>query len=169
MSLLTPSFGLLFWMIISFALVFGLLAKFGFPVITRMVDERKAYITQSLAHADEANRTLETIRQQSEMLIQEAQKRQQGLIKEATVEAGRIVQKAKEEASIQGRQKMEEAMLQIELQKQKALNELRAHVASLSVEIAEKILRQQLEEPGNNDRMIAQFLDDIETSDVLKN
>lgn len=169
MSLLTPSFGLLFWMIISFALVFGLLAKFGFPVITRMVNERKAHITQSLANADEANRALESIRQQSEVLINEARKHQQVLIKEATAEAGRIVQKAKEEAAIQGKLKIEEAMLQIEFQKQKSLGEMRAYVASLSINIAEKILRQQLEESENNDRMIAQFLDDIEKSDVLKN
>ena len=62
MSLLTPDFGLLFWMLLSFLIVFGLLTKFGFPVITRMVNERREYIQQSLAAADEANRRLAEIR-----------------------------------------------------------------------------------------------------------
>jgi F-type H+-transporting ATPase subunit b len=169
MSLLTPSFGLLFWMFISFAIVFLVLAKFAFPVITRSVTERKEYIQQSLTKADEANLALENIRLKSDELIQEARKRQQELIWEASAEAGRIVQNAKEEAVIQGKQKLNETLRQIEVQKQKALVELRTQVALLSVGIAEKILRKQLEDAENNNQMIAQFLDDIENSNLIKN
>jgi len=164
MSLLTPSFGLLFWMVLSFAIVFGLLAKFGFPIITQSVNERNEFIRQSLANAEEANRTLESIRQKSEELIEEARSRQQVLIKEATFEAGRIVQKAKEDAVIQGQQKIEEALRQIELQKRKAIGEMRSQVALLSISIAEKVLRQHLDKPENHEHLIAQFLDDIEKS-----
>ena len=163
MSLLTPSFGLLFWMVISFAIVFGLLAKFGFPVITRAVNERNNYIRQSLANADEANRKLENIQQESDKLINDARNQQQRLIKEATQEAGRIVLKAKEEAEMQGKIKLDEALRQIELQKRKAIEELRTQVALLSVSIAEKILRQQLDKPENHDQFLAQYLDDLET------
>ena len=169
MSLLTPSFGLLFWMVFSFAIVFGLLAKFGFPVIIHAVNERNDFIRQSLAKADEANRTLENIKQKSEELIEEARNRQQVLIKEATFEAGRIVQKAKEDAEMQGKLKMEEALRQIELQKRKAIGEIRSQVALLSVNIAEKILRQQLEKSEAHEQLIAQFIDDIENSDAIKN
>jgi F-type H+-transporting ATPase subunit b len=169
MSLLTPSFGLLFWMVISFAIVFGLLAKFGFPVITQSVNERNEFIRQSLAKADEANRTLENIKQISEELIEEARDRQQALIKEATLEAGRLVQKAKEDAIIQGKQKLDEALKQIELQKRKAIGEIHSQIALLSINIAEKILRQQLDQPEKHEQMIAQFLDDIENSNTIKN
>jgi len=169
MSLLTPDFGLLFWMTLSFAIVFGILAKFAFPVITKAVNERKEYIAQSLANADEANRTLENIRQKSEEMIDEARKRQQELIKEATVKSGLIIEKAKEDAALQGKQKLDEALRLIELQKQKALGEIRSQVALLSVGIAEKILRQQLDHSENHDRLITQFLDEIENSTVLRN
>jgi len=150
-------------MVISFAIVFGLLAKFGFPVITRAVNERNDYIRQSLANADEANRKLENIQQESDKLINDARNQQQRLIKEATQEAGRIVLKAKEEAEMQGKIKLDEALRQIELQKRKAIEELRTQVALLSVSIAEKILRQQLDKPENHDQFLAQYLDDLET------
>jgi len=169
MSLLTPSFGLLFWMVFSFAIVFGLLAKFGFPVILHAVNERNEFIRQSLEKADEANRTLESIRQKSEELIEEARNRQQALIKEATFEAGRIVQKAKEDAVMQGQQKIDEALRQIEMQKRKAIGEIRSKVALLSINIAEKVLRRQLEDAETHEQLIANFLDDIETSDAIRN
>ena len=156
-------------MVISFAIVFGLLAKFGFPVITQAVNDRNEYIRQSLSKADEANRALENIMHKSEELIAEARDRQQALIKEASFEAGRIVQNAKEEAALQGKMKMDEALRQIELQKRKAIGEIRAQVASLSVNIAEKILRQQLEKSEAHEQLIAKFLDDIENSDAIKN
>ena len=169
MSLLTPDFGLLFWMTLSFAIVFGILAKFAFPVITKAVDERREYIMQSLAKADEANRTLESIRQKSEELIDEARKRQQELIKEATTKSSLIIEKAKEDAALQGKQKLDEALRLIELQKQKALGEIRAQVALLSVDIAEKILRQQLDQESTHNRLITQFLDEIENSAAIRN
>ena len=169
MSLLTPDFGLLFWMTLSFAIVFGILAKFAFPVITKAVNERRESILQSLANADEANRTLENIRQKSEELIDEARKRQQELIKDATTKSCLIIEKAKEDAARQGKQKLDETLRLIELQKQKALGKIWSQVALLSVDIAEKILRQQLDNESNHDRLIAQFLDDIEDSDILKN
>lgn len=169
MSLLTPDFGLLFWMVISFAIVFGLLAKFGFPVITQSVDERRKYIQESLEKADEANRMLESIRQQSEQILSEARKSQQEMIKQATADATRIVQKANDEAVVQGKKRLEESLRMVELQKQKAIGEIRAQVARLSVDIAEKILRNQLSHTEDHDRLITGLLDEIENSDTARN
>ena len=76
MSLLLPDSGLLFWMLLSFGVVFAVLAKYGFPVITRMVEERKAFIDRSLSEAHEANRQLSELRRQGEQLIAEANKEQ---------------------------------------------------------------------------------------------
>lgn len=169
MSLLTPDFGLLFWMVISFAIVFGLLAKFGFPVITRSVDERRKYIQESLEKADEANRMLEDIKQQSEQILSEARKNQQEMIKQATADATLIIQNANKEAVVQGKKRLEESMRLIDLQKQKAIGEIRAQVAQLSVDIAEKILRHQLDNTENHDRLISELLDEIENSDTARN
>ena len=169
MSLLTPDIGIIFWMAVSFTIVFIILAKFGFPIITQSVNERREYFQQSLAKADEANRALESIRQQSEETISEAQKRQLEIIKQATVEADRIIQKAKDDAVVQGKQKMDEMIRLLELQKQKAVGEIRSQVALLSVSIAEKILRSQLDNKESHDRLVAQFLEELESSNVLKN
>ena len=94
MSLLTPDFGLLFWMLLSFAIVFGLLAKYGFPVITRQVDERREYIRQSLDAADEANRKLAAIKDETDAMLSAARVRQTELMKEAAAEGEKIVQAA---------------------------------------------------------------------------
>jgi len=169
MSLLTPDIGIIFWMIVSFGLVFIILAKFGFPVITRSVNERREYFQQSLAKADEANRMRENIRQQSEETINEAQKRQFEIIKHATIEADRIIQKAKDDAVIQGKQKVDEMIRLLELQKQKAIGEIRSQIALLSVDIAEKILRSQLSEKDNQDQLVARFLDELENSEAIMN
>ena len=169
MSLLIPDFGLLFWMFISFAIVFCLLAKFGFPVITRSVNERREYILQSLAKADEANRSLESIKQQSEEILNEARRQQQDTIKQAANEASRLIQQANEDAVVQGKKKLAEAIRMIDVQKQKAIGEIRTQVAMLSVDIAEKILRHQLDISENHDRLLSEMLDEIEHSEVLRN
>ena len=75
MGLLTPDPGLLFWMIIVFGVVFFILAKYGFPVIIRMVEDRKAYIDQSLKAAREANEKLASVKQEGERILAQANDR----------------------------------------------------------------------------------------------
>ena len=137
MSLLTPDFGLLFWMLLSFLIVFGLLTKFGFPVITRMVNERREYIQQSLAAADEANRRLAEIRMESEGILNEARVRQSELIRQATAESDKMILDAKEKAAAEAQKQLDEAMRQIDAQKQQAVSDIRGQVARLSVELTQ--------------------------------
>ncbi|MDR0815723.1 MAG: F0F1 ATP synthase subunit B [Bacteroidales bacterium] len=166
MDLLTPSSGLLFWMFISFAIVFGLLAKFGFPVIVKIVDERRNYIKQSLESAEEANYKLENIKQESESIIKEARDRQNSMIKQATDEGHNLVQNAKEQAIVEAQRQIADAAQKIEVEKQRAMEDIRVQVAELSVVIAEKVLRRQLDSPANQDALIARFLDEVETMKI---
>jgi F-type H+-transporting ATPase subunit b len=71
-AILTPDLGLLFWMLLAFLIIFFVLAKFGFPAITKMVEDRKAYIDDSLEKAREANEKIANIKQESEALLKEA-------------------------------------------------------------------------------------------------
>ena len=80
-SILTPDLGLLFWMLLAFLVVFVVLAKFGFPAITQMVEERKQYIDDSLRKAHEASERLENIKQESEAILQEAREKQAMMLK----------------------------------------------------------------------------------------
>jgi F-type H+-transporting ATPase subunit b len=156
-------------MIVSFALVFGILTKFGFPVITKAVNERRDYIRQSLAGADEANRALESVRQKSGELVDEAKKQGQEIIRQARDEANLIIRQARDDASRQEREKLDETVRLIEVQKQKAIGEIRMQVARLSIGIAEKILRSRLDREDNHDKLVSQLLDEIEDSDIVKN
>ena len=112
MSLLTPEIGLLFWMIVAFGVVFFVLAKFGFPIITQMVDERKKYIDESLEAAREANEKLAKIQEESAAMLKQAQEKQSQILAEAMEMRKQIVEKAETEATAAGQKIITEARRQ---------------------------------------------------------
>lgn len=162
MSLITPDFGLLFWMLISFGLTFFVLARFGFPVITRMVDRRRDFIQKSLDAAEEANRKLAGIEAESKEMLDQAQKRQAELLSAAVADSRRIVQQAREKAEKESAERIEAASRQIEIQKQKALSEMRSTVAMLSVDVAEKVLRRQIQQDSDSHAFLDHMIDEAE-------
>lgn len=164
MELLTPSTGLLFWMTITFLVVLFILWKFGFPAITGMVRERKAFIDESLRKAHEANARLENIQKEGESILQEARQKQAQILKEAKETSDSIVAKAQEKAREEGNRLMKEAKAEIESEKQAALNEIRAQVALLSVKVAEKILRTELSSDKKQMETIDRLLDEVSAS-----
>jgi F-type H+-transporting ATPase subunit b len=163
MSLLTPDFGLLFWMLVSFLIVFGALAKFGFPIITRMVNERREYIRQSLEKAEEATRKLENVKQESLALLDEARRQQAAIIKKAMADGEQLFLNAQQKAAEETEKQLDLARQRIELQKEKALGEINAQVALLSVDIAEKVLHRQLDDKTKEEAFILQMLNEAET------
>ena len=161
MDLLIPSTGLLFWMTITFLVVFFLLWKFGFPVITGMVKERQAYIDESLKKAHEANERLTNIQKEGESILQEAREKQAQILKEAAETRDAIVEQAQDKARSEGARLLEEAKAAIEQEKKAAIADIRQQVAALSVEIAEKVLRQNLKDDKSQMDLIDRMLDDV--------
>ena len=161
MSLLIPDSGLLFWMTLVFVIVFFILLKWGFPVITNMVNERKAFIDESLKNAHEANVKLTNIKLESENLLQEARDKQAAILKEASDTRTAILEKAQTEAKDEGARLIEEAKAQIQNQKEAAIREIRSQVAVLSVQVAEKILREKLSTDDAQMKMIERLLDEV--------
>ncbi len=161
MDLLMPSFGLMFWMAIVFFVVLGLLWKFGFPTITKMVEERKQYIDESLRKAHEANEKLANIQKEGESILQEAREQQALILKEATSARDAIVAKAESQAKEQGEKLISDAKVQIDAEKQNAIREIRSQVAELSVKIAEKIIKKQLSTDVNQMELIDRLLDEF--------
>ena len=149
MDLLIPSTGLLFWMTITFLVVFFLLWKFGFPVITGMVKERQAFIDDSLRKAHEANERLANIQKEGES--------------EAAETRDAIVEKAQDKARAEGARLMEDARVAIEQEKKAAIADIRKQVATLSVEIAERILKENLKGDKAQMDLIDRMLDDVST------
>ena len=160
-SILTPDFGLFFWMLVAFLVVFLLLAKFGFPVITGMVEERKNYIDESLRKAHEAQERLANIEKEGESILQEAREKQAQILKEAAETRDAIVEKAQDKARQESARLLEDAKAAIDQEKKAAIADIRKQVATLSVEIAEKVLKKNLKDDQSQMDLIDRMLDDV--------
>ena len=160
-SILTPDLGLLFWMLLAFLVVFGVLAKFGFPAIINMVDERNKYIDESLRKAHEAQERLANIEKEGESILQEAREKQAQILREAAETRDAIVEQAQEKARTEGARLLDDAKIAIEQEKKAAIADIRSQVAALSVEIAEKVLKQNLKDEKSQMDLIDRMLDDI--------
>ncbi len=158
MSLITPDFGLLFWMVVIFGIVFFLLAKFGFPVITKAVQTRSDHIADSLKAADEAQARLAGLAQEQAKMIEETRLEQSRILKEASESRERIIAQAKEEAAAEAAKLLDHAKVEIAAERESAIRDIRRQVAMISVEVAEKIVRKDLEgddaQQGLIDRMV---------------
>ncbi len=164
-SILTPDLGLLFWMLLAFLVVLFIVAKFGFPVIIGMVENRKQYIDESLKKAHEASERLANIQKEGETMLQEARQKQAQILKEAADTRDAIVAQAKEKAREEGNRLIAEAKTEIESQKQAAISEIRAQMAELSVKVAEKILRKELDSNAKQMETIDRLLDEVAVED----
>ena len=163
-SILTPDPGLLVWMLAAFLVVFFVLAKFGFPAITNMVEKRKNFIDESLRKAHEASVRLENIKQECESILQEARDKQAAILKEAAATRDSIVETAQAKAREESARIISEAKAEIESQKQAAISEIRGEVARLSVEVSEKVLRQKLGTDEAQMDYIERMLDEVAAS-----
>ena len=161
MNPLIPDPGLLFWMVLSFGVVFFLLAKFGFPVITKAINERKEFIEMSLLSAKEANERLANIQAESEKLLSDAKAQQQNIIAGAMQEKQRIVQAAQEEAQTSANQMIEEARQSIQAEKERALQDVRREVASLALDIAEKVIGERMKDDATQRETIEHLIDKL--------
>ena len=164
-AILTPDLGLLFWMLLAFLVVFFVLAKFGFPVIIMMVEERKYYIDESLRNAHEANEKLINIQAEGEKILKEAREQQSLILKEASAAKENILAQAEIKAREETARMISEAKAQIESEKQSAIADIRQQVATLSVSIAEKVLRKNLASDKEQMDYVDNLLNDLSSKD----
>lgn len=161
MSLITPDFGLFFWMAIVFIIVLAILWKWGFPSIVNMVNSRKEFIDDSLRKAHEANERLANIQKEGEAMLQNAREKQAQILKDAADTRDAIVVKAQEKATNEGSRLLNEAKAEIEAEKQNAIRDIRTQVAEISVQVAEKIVREKLSSDESQMDLINKLLNDI--------
>ena len=162
MSLLTPDSGLLFWMIVSFGIVFVILSKYGFPVIVKAIEQRKAYIDNSLETARQANERLAHIQAEGEKMLAEAKEKQNAVLKEAFAEKERIIEEARKKAVSEAHLQIEEATRREE--KEKAIRDVRSEIAYLSIAIAEKVMKEKIGRDKEQQQMIDRLLDEVSFS-----
>jgi F-type H+-transporting ATPase subunit b len=164
MSLLLPETGLLFWMLLAFGIVAFILVKFGFPVIINMVESRKTYIDESLLIAKQAYIEMDKVKAAGEAIVDNARREQVQILNEATQTRDLLIKDAKDRAQSEGQKMIDEARKQILIEKEDAIRDIRRQVAELSVDIAERVLREKLEKKGEQMDMINRLLDEINIS-----
>ncbi|MBP6663536.1 MAG: F0F1 ATP synthase subunit B [Paludibacter sp.] len=164
MSLLTPDSGLLFWMLISFGIVVFVLAKFGFPIILKMVEERKEFIEDALLKAEKARTELDSVKAEAELILDKARKEHQQIMNEASQLREVLIQEAKTKAIGEADKIIENARLQIQNEKDDAIRDIRKQVAGLSVDIAEKVLRNKLDKKEEQLGLIQRLIDEMNIS-----
>ena len=164
MSLITPDFGLLVWMTLIFGIVFFVLAKWGFPLITGMVDKRSERIETSIAEAHAAEKMLAELGDRQERLIEEARREQARILKEASEARDAMIADAKEQARDEASKILSEAQTRIAAEKESALRDIRAEVADLSVEVAGKVLREKLSTEEAQLALIDRMVEEVTTA-----
>lgn len=170
MNLMLPDSGLLFWMTIIFAIVLFILAKFGFPMITGMVEKRNRRINDSLEAARRAEEAIASLNEEQERIMAQTRAEQARLMKEASQERERMMAKAAQEAREEAQKIMEDARVRINEEKEAALRDVRREVALLSLAVAEKVVRKELSTEEGRNELVDKLVDELSSvNDVAVN
>ena len=156
-----PDSGLVFWMTIIFAIVFFVLAKFGFPVITGMVEKRRMRIDDAIEAARRAEDAIAHLNQEQERILEETRAEQARLKKDAAAERDRMIAMAKEQARIEAQKIMDEAKTRIAEEKEDALRDMRREVAMLSLAIAERLVRKDMAADEGQRELVDKLVDEL--------
>ncbi|EKD30910.1 MAG: ATP synthase subunit b [uncultured bacterium] len=160
MSLLVPESGLLFWMCLSFGIVIFIVAKYGFPVILKSVEERRVFIQKSLDDANTAKEMLENIKSERKAMIASTREEQMTIIREANKLKNSIIKSANDEARELTKKQIESVKVEIQNEKEIAMRDIRSQIAILSVDIAEKLVRTELKETSAQTQLINKLLNE---------
>ena len=161
MDLVTPGIGLVFWTTVTFLLVVFLLIKFAWKPVLGMINERNKSIEDALKLAETTKAEMAKLQADNEKLLAEARKERDNLLKEAREMKDQMIAQAKSEASAEANKIMAAAKLSIENEKNQAMQDLKNQVATLSFEIAEKVIGKELENKKVSDEIIAESIKNL--------
>jgi len=162
MELVTPSIGLVFWTALAFIFLLLLLRKLAWKPILGAIHEREQSIDEALNKAELAKQEMARLTAQNQDLMQQARAERDEILKEAKTLKDSILNEAKKQAQVEGAKLIEKAKIEIENQKKVALAEVKSQVSTLSLEIAERVLRTQLDDKTKQEALVANLLKDVE-------
>ena len=163
MELVKPAFGLIFWMLISFGIIVFLLKKFAWPVILGALDERERSIAEALNSAKRAKEEMAKLNLDNQRLLNEAREERAMLLREAKLTGDKLISEARDKAKIEANKIVIDARNEIENQKNKALIEVKNQVGQMSIDIAEKLIRQQMNTQEQRN-LVDKLVDEIKLS-----
>ena len=161
MGLVTPNPGTIFWMLIIFGIAFFILRKFAWKPILNALKDREESIAQALNSAEEAKKEVIGLKANNDRIIAEARQEKNIILKEAKEIKDKIIAEAKEKAMQETAKSIVLAKQQIEAEKTAAINDIKKQVAELSVMIAEKVIRKELGNKSEQEKMVDGLIDDI--------
>ncbi len=161
MQLVKPEFGLIFWMLVSFGIIFWILKKFAWKPILNMLKEREDFITNALGSAERAKKEMAELQSNNEKLLNEARNQRDIMLKEAREIKDQIVGEAKGAAQKEADKLLKSARENIQSEKNAAIAEMKNQVAALSLEIAEKILKEELSSSDKQKTLVKTLLNDV--------
>lgn len=161
MELITPQLGLIFWMTLTFLVLLFILGKFGWPVITNMISERETLIENSLNEAQKARDEMEQLKFNNEVLFKQAMEERDEILKEARLLGETQKEEARLKAQEEAQRIIASARESINYEKLQALTELKNQIASFSIDIATKILEEELDKNDTKIRLIEKRVSDF--------
>ncbi len=164
MELIQPDFGLLFWKLIVFGIVVYILKKFAWKTIVSAIKEREKYIEQGINNAETVKEQIKGLDIKVEKMLLEARIERDELVKQGRELKEKIITEGRETAELEIQKMMENARINIKEQKQLALNEIKAEITDLSIQIAEKILRNKMKDKDTQKELVASFLENIKNN-----
>ena len=162
MDLLIPEYGLVVFQTIAFLLLMFLLSKFAWKPVLAAIKEREQFIDNALNKAELAKQEMARLTSQNEDLMKQARAERDEILKEAKILKDSIVNEAKTSAQTEGAKLIEKARIEIENQKKAAFAELKGQVSALSLDIAERVLRSQLDDKAKQQELVNSLLQDVE-------
>ncbi|MEQ9437650.1 MAG: F0F1 ATP synthase subunit B [Cyclobacteriaceae bacterium] len=164
MDLISPDSGLIIWQLLIFLAVLFILGKFAWKPILNALNERESSIEEALASAEKAKEEMKQLQASNEQLLADARKEREMMLRDATAAAGKIKDAAREEGEKERKRMVDDAGAEIENQKKAALADVKQQVAALSLQIAEKILRENLQGDTAQKSYISKLVDDLNTN-----
>jgi F-type H+-transporting ATPase subunit b len=160
MKLLTPDLGLFFWNLLAFLIVFFILKKFAWKPILKSLNEREKSISDSLATAETVKAEMAQLKSENEQMLAKAREERAQLLKEAREVRDKIINEAKEQAKIDAAKIISDADLAIEQKKMAVLTEVKNQLGSLVIEVSEKVLRRELSDKAEQEKLILKLTDE---------
>ena len=162
MELFTPDFGLIFWMFVSFAILFFILWKWGWPAIMKGVNSRADLIDKGVEYAQNAKEQLDHAREEADRQIAEARRQQADMLREADRMKSQIIDEARTAAQAEAKKVMDAAKVSIEQERKEAEMQFRNEVSSFALNIAQKVVRNQMKDVNAQQKLVGTLLDEME-------
>jgi F-type H+-transporting ATPase subunit b len=163
MDLLTPSFGLLFWTLLAFLVVFFLLRKFAWGPILSSLGEREKTIADSLATAEKVKAEMAQMKSENEALLVQAREERAQMLKEAKDTKDKIINEAKEQAKVEANRIFADANQALENQKMAALTDVKNQIGNMVIEVSEKVIRKELANKSDQEVYIRTLAEDLQS------